>query len=284
MSICRAAVNIKYPTRIKDVVSRMTQATQRGLQSKLSRMEIELPPGVDFGVELGDKKKKGAMSDTDRILKSNREAARLFTEMFSIMQTTTTVAFPTESAAMDARNAWSAQFRGTVVSIDTPGQKGYGKLRSRKFSLAEQEQALLSSDGIYVPDNTELLVLAGPRARDWKKIRKLHEKLGDATLIISVNAKADVAAGKDELKDGDREFFYNTFEPIMHYAPPPLLEATERELLLFFEYGANKDQWLVAEKATKSGGGFMAIPGNNDIFKTVWEGSERPGPEVLGQL
>ena len=49
-----------------------------------------------------------------------------------------------------ARNLWGATFRGKVLSIDAPDAKGYGKLRSRKFSAIEQEQALLGSDGIYV--------------------------------------------------------------------------------------------------------------------------------------
>jgi len=278
--------SVKYPTSIKNVVSRMTQAMQKGLQARMSRMEVELPPGVDFGVELGDSKsrqEKAKLSDTERILNSNREVARLFTEMFSSIQTSTTVAFPTESAAFEARNLWSAQFRGTVVSIDTPGQKGYGKLRSRKFSLAEQEQALMASDdGLYVPDNTEVLILPGARPRDWKKIRKLHERLGDGTVIIAVNTKAQVAASKEELKESDREFFFDTFSPIMHYAPPPLLQKTNRELLMYFEFGSNDNQWTVAEKA-KGGSGFMAMPAKEN-FKTIWEGSKRPGTEELSAL
>jgi hypothetical protein len=190
----------KYPTTIKSVVSKMTQATQKALSSRKSRMEIELPPGVDFGVELGDKKKKNSMSDTEKVLVSNREAARLFTEMFSSIQSTTTVLFPTENAAFEARNLWSASFRGQVVSVDTPGSKGYGKLRSRKFSLAEQEQALMAGNEIYIPDKTEVLIIPGPRIRDIKKLQKLSVKLGNDVLMLLINVQADVSLERGDLK------------------------------------------------------------------------------------
>ena len=85
---------VPYPTKIKDVVSRLTQSTQASLQSQLSRIEIELPPTADFGVESAKKGTSGSLSD--QIKKSNREAARLFTEMFSTISTTTAVVFPTE--------------------------------------------------------------------------------------------------------------------------------------------------------------------------------------------
>ena len=69
--------NVAYPVTLKQVVSRMTKMTQNALRGRNSRMQVELPPGVDFGVEVA-KKSEGAKD----IKKSNREAARLFGEMF----------------------------------------------------------------------------------------------------------------------------------------------------------------------------------------------------------
>ena len=76
--------------------------------------------------------------------------------------------FPTEEEAATARSSWGALFRGQVLSIDVPDAQGYGKLRSRRFSAAEQQQALLATDGVYVPEGTEVLLVAGLRQKDLK--------------------------------------------------------------------------------------------------------------------
>ena len=69
-----------YPISLKQVVTKMTKSTQNALRQRNSRMQVELPPGVDFGVEVA-KKSEGAKD----IKKSNREVARLFGEMFQLL-------------------------------------------------------------------------------------------------------------------------------------------------------------------------------------------------------
>jgi hypothetical protein len=51
-------MSIKYPTKIKSVITKLTQCTQKALQSRKSRIQIELPPGVDYGIETSGKGKK----------------------------------------------------------------------------------------------------------------------------------------------------------------------------------------------------------------------------------
>lgn len=194
-------VAVTYPTKIKDVVSKLTQITQTALQNRHSRMEIELPPTAEYGIEAT--KSNDLLSMPDKIKKSNREAARLFTDMFSSISSTITVLFPSENEASTARSLWSgnnkgALYRGKVLSIDSPAPKGYSKLRSRKFSFEEQQAALLGSDGVYIPEDTEVLIIAGPRTKDYNKIKKITNKLTDATLIILLNARAATAAADGE--------------------------------------------------------------------------------------
>ena len=50
-----AAGKGELPLTTKDTISQMTAATQAALQSRCSRMDIELPPGAKFGVEKADK-------------------------------------------------------------------------------------------------------------------------------------------------------------------------------------------------------------------------------------
>ena len=193
-----------YPTKIKDVVSKLTQVTQTALQNRNSRMEIELPPTAEYGIE--PTKNNDLLSMPDKIKKSNREAARLFTDMFSSISSTVTVLFPSEGEASTARSLWTggakgALFRGKVLSIDSPAPKGYSNLRSRKFTFEEQQQALLGSDGIYIPEETEVLIITGPRAKDYNKIKRITNKLTDATLVILLNSRSATTAEANSNSD-----------------------------------------------------------------------------------
>jgi hypothetical protein len=132
-----------------------------------------------------------------------------------------------------------------------PETDRYGKLRSRKFTAQEQEQALFSSDGIYVPQGTEVIIIAGPRPRDWKKIRKVDEKFGDDTLILIVNGRTDIV--KDKMKEEDITWVKDTFKPVFHYAPPPIVDSksiSNRDILLYHEFGKS---WYLAEKYETKG-------------------------------
>lgn len=271
------SMSYAYPVTIKNVLTKMTQATQSALRDKNSRMRVELPPGVDFGVEAA---KRGGENKSD-IKKSNREAARLFGEMFTPLSSNMVVLFPSEDDAAAARSTWTVAFRGTVLSIDAPDAKGYGKLRSRKFTALEQEQALMATNGVYVPDGTEVIIIAGPRPKDWKKIRTLHEKFGDDTLILVINTRADIL--KEKMKPEDIEWLDQTFKWVYHYAPPPILDSndlTAREILMYHEFGG---KWTLAEKREEKG-----ILGSNigagAKFMTVWEGKEKPRTEDIPTL
>lgn len=298
-----------YPLKIKDVVTRLTASIQKSLQARKSRISIELPPAADFGVERSSKSNALATGgDSDAIKKSNREAARLITEMFAVLSTTTVVIFSTEEEAAQARTLWSSgsnKFKGKLFSSEPPVQKkGMGKLQSRRFSLQEQEQALLGTDGIYVPEGTEVLIITGPRAKDFRRIAKLNEKLGPETLIILLNARL---AGVKVLGDNKRmvedaatdglskvaEELESIFENVYNYSPPFLKKESKRDLLLFHEF---KGIWRLAERRekkqevpTEDGNGIMnavtsavkAVTGSSNEFVTIWTGNERPDEETI---
>jgi len=226
--------------------------------------------------------------------------------MFSQLSSTTTVLFPSEGEASIARNLWGPTFRGKVLSIDPPeSSKGYGKLRSRRFSAAEQEAALLASDGIYVPEGTEVLIIAGPRAKDFKKIRRIEAKLGMATLIILINARADAVetltaakknkslGGKDkegvertaetEVALSDTEWIHQTFNSIFNYAPPAVeVTGGERELLLYHEIA---DKWALVEKEKDTKGILGTGLGAGGVsLRAIWVGDSRPDLQQLQSI
>lgn len=169
------------------------------------------------------------------------------------------------------------------MSIDTPEAKGYGKLRSRRFSAQEQEQALLGSDGVYIPNGTNLLVICGPRAKDMKKIRNIHERTGEETLIILLNARiGSYSSMKSDVKISDllpsdanelESWFGQTFSNAFNYAPPISKNdaVTSRELLLYHEYGK---EWSLAEQSVNNIFGLNI--GNSPKLTTLWTGSSKP--------
>lgn len=254
-----------------------------------------LSPSV--AAKQSSKTKIATESDASKVKKSNREAARLVAEMFSVLSSTSIAIFPSEAEASDARMKWGSTFKGQVYSIDAPpGSKGSGNLYSKKMSAQEQEQALLGSDGVYIPEGTQLIIVAGPRAKDIKKLKKIHDRLGEETLIIFINARASIAAasasGKKtvdpDLDTENADWVSGAFTSVFHYAPP-LLGATEpasqienkkRELLLYHEFGGD---WHLAEKEAADGmfGTGFTLPSISSGFKTLWEGSTRPDKKQL---
>lgn len=242
--------------------------------------------------------------------KSNREAARLVAEMFSVLSATAIALFPSETEANDARVKWGSTFKGQVFSIDTPsGSKGMGNLYSKRISPQEKEQALLGTDGVYIPEGTQLIIVAGPRAKDIKKLKKIHERLGEDTLIIFINARASIAAvstgaRKNAVTDSDAaevengDWVTEAFTPVFHYAPPIVTAAVstpeetagkdslKRELLLYHEFGGD---WYLAEKEITGGifGTGINLPSlsGSSGFKTLWEGKNRPAKvDILNLL
>jgi len=287
-----------YPVQIRSVVSKMTAACQKALEERCSRVEVELPPAVDWGVEMkkqsGGGSPSGSTGNSEKIKKSNREAARLFTEMFSMLQTTTVVLFPTELEALEARSAWSS-FKGQVLSLEASSKpaKGYSKLRSRRFTAEEQEAVLLSSDGVYIPDGCEVLIVAGPRAKDYKQLRKIClERLTDETCVINLNGRFEAVraaegGGSKDTEEGaeDKLKWYNdAFKNVFHYAPPTLSDKAlgARELLLYHDGPGAK--WLLGEKVKKEGGVLGAIAKALDNpFETRGTWDAKPTEEEIAQ-
>lgn len=181
---------------------------------------------------------------------------------------------------------------GKVLSIDSPGAVGFGKLRSRKFSAIEQEQALFSSDGIYVPSETEVLIIAGPRSKDITKVMKISQKLTDATLIILLNARASALSvlsseqSTDDTKPGSFvDWVDSNYVNVFHYAPPVLIGSVsevykKKELLLYHEF---ENKWSLAVKEASQGGILGAI-GSLTGVNTLWQGDQRPTPNQIADI
>ena len=108
-SRCAPAVakEAPLPRDIKEVINQMRASVQTGMQARLSRMDVDLPYGAEFGVEGGEKRKKGAMLTSEDVARSDRELARLFVEMFDGTGLRPLVLFSDEKQAKRAKRAKS---------------------------------------------------------------------------------------------------------------------------------------------------------------------------------
>ena len=61
----------------------------------------------------------------EKVKRSNREAARQFTEMFSMLDSTTVVLFTTEAEARAAKTSFK-EFSGQCLNIDSAGKSAKG--------------------------------------------------------------------------------------------------------------------------------------------------------------
>lgn len=296
-----------YPTSIKDVVKRLTSNIQKALKAQESRISVELPPAVDFGVE--DKSKSTKVTSSffaDRVVASNREAARLITAMFTVLSGTTVVLFSTESEATVARSTWGADFKGKTISFE--GAKAALKAaKGKKVSpIMEEELSIAGKDRVIIPEGTEVLIIVGAKGKDFSnQLLYLNEELGPETLVILLNCRFgnDNAYLRRELGSKSvGETIDGVYRNVFCYTSSLGLptdntggrsnQPASKEFLLFHEFDS---LWSVAEKSlqtsSRSSNDNLLVQSLESTFKavnafltgqsgsgftTIWSGTKRP--------
>lgn len=289
--------SVNYPTKIKDIVARMTQATQSALKATESRIQIELPMGVEFGVD----EVRGAIGPSTleamgTVQVSNRQAARLFCEMFKVLAATTVVIFPTEVEATYAQSVWVPSFQGQIFSSQIPKKQLKKAQRGSRYRDTDKDDELsIELVKSSIPSSTEVLLVIAPSGnKDLRLVQELHEQFGPGTLIILINARFGNAA---LFAENNPESIGNRLERIFKstfcYSTIKSSFNKDAQYLLFHEYGGS---WSVAEKVEEK----KADGGGNDFFKsitsaaskllgqsgftTLWTGDSRPGDQSIEKI
>lgn len=162
------------PRDIKEVVNQMRASVQSALQARISRIDVDLPIGAEFGVEQGgETRKRGAKLTSADISKSDREVARLFVEMFEGTGLRPLVLFSEEKQAVRAKELWpGVDARIAVLGAPTPkaqqprkaakkrsggGGGGFGAPAARSGGAPAPKQLTA------VPPDTEVLFVVRPQ-------------------------------------------------------------------------------------------------------------------------
>ena len=222
----------QLPKNIKESVSQLRGSVQAALQSRLSRMDIEMPYAANYGVE-GRKTAKAedmSMIRLEDAQASDRELARLIAEMFkgTGIDQNMAIAFSDGTQAKKAIRQWEfSSVPGKVMVLDAKGKKaasargnggGFGGAGGKRDGNAEAR--LIGDLGASaIPEGTEVLIVVAPTAKQLNALEAASKSLGRGCLILLVNARLDELV---YASDEQREYFKSEFERVFMLKPSPL--------------------------------------------------------------
>ena len=258
-SRCAPAVakEAPLPRDIKEVINQMRASVQTGLQARLSRMDVDLPYGAEFGVEGGEKRKKGAMLTSEDVARSDRELARLFVEMFDGTGLRPLVLFSDEKQAKRAKELWpgvearvaalggkasapssAAKPRKAAKKRSGGGGGGFGAPAAKPGGAPAPPRSLTE-----VPETTEVLFAVRPGPAQLAAIQAFCEDFGMDRLVILMNARVDTL---------ESAWWRDTFEQVYTFITDPLGAAqkgggaaADPPAVVWRAY---PDEWVVATK------------------------------------
>ncbi|CAM9361010.1 unnamed protein product [Phaeothamnion confervicola] len=285
---CKGGVRMAVPStpiprNIKDTVSSLRKAVQAGLQSRCSRMDVELPFGARLGVEAGSKtedevspnRAPGKTAGRAALERSDRELARLIIEMFSPIGDNLVVAFATDAEARAAKSAWAASsYKGKIASFDSMGKAksaprrggvGGGK-GGGGGGFAKKMEALMAepAEGVgggLVPPETEVFVVVAPQQKELTALERVLPELGMSCLVLLLNARLDQAKFSGAAQ---QEAYLRDFEGVFHLSPLGR-EGDESESFVYRAFPAG---WTIARKPKL---------GPPKVLRVL---EERPSPEA----
>jgi hypothetical protein len=229
----------QLPKDIKDAVTKCQQSVQKALSARISRMEIEMPVGANFGIEdnsnNNNKQSKKNKRDYDKddttgltmtkLDTSNRELARLFVEMFQPLGGSHICAiYNTEDLANEARLRWSNNLavECNIVALDRKGRRSRkgskpNKKVNKGFAAILAEELDDDASGPFtLPKETEVAIFIAPGPKELIAIERICNDVGMGTCIILLNARLSSSLMGDVkyTTDAARTLFTREFEPV----------------------------------------------------------------------
>ena len=250
------------PRDVKEAVSKCRAAVQEALKARLSRMDIEMPVGANFGIEKTAKKKgrivgdgkDGGLPTLDQLQASDRELARLFVEMFQPLGGDHISVVFTDGELADVANAkWQGESSASsrILSMNRRRTKKTDARKSKKKPMGfasklaaeiEDDDITGGSSGAFrLPEGTEVALFVAPGPKELIVIDNICRDVGMGTLVVLLNARLSSIGsfGTEKAKS----LFLEEFEPVFHLRAAPQQDAPG--CLLHRSYPS---AWLLARK------------------------------------
>jgi len=213
----------------------------------MSRLMVGMPRGFDFGIE-GEALNRNKALTADEEMRSDRELARLFVEMFMGTGLRLVVCFSTKKAANKAKRVWGSAACARVIAL------GGEKEKQPKESKVNARRRVSSDGGVgfggsrvaastklvtKLPDDAEVLFVVNPDQPQLAAVNTFCDTHGMDRLVVLLNMRANFAS-LDE-----------PFEPVFIFDTDPLsrarsIGARQEEPLVLFR--AFPEDWSLARK------------------------------------
>ncbi|KAL9184611.1 hypothetical protein ACHAXT_012581 [Thalassiosira profunda] len=254
----------QLPKDVKDAISKCRGAVQKGLEGRISRMDVEMPVGANFGVESNKSKgKRGNLSSLtgdessqqegltmEKLDTSNRELARLFVEMFQPLGGNHIAAvFNDQTLADQARKRWAGDVSAecNILAIDRKGKRGVMKTGKKKkkakgfaAKMAEEMEEDLSGP-FALPKDTEVALFVAPGPKELIAVERICNEMGMGTCVILLNARLSLI--DKYASDEARMLFTEEFETVWSLSAAPQEDAPGCLM-----HRAYPTDWILARK------------------------------------
>ena len=231
----RMAAPSTLPRNIKEVVAQMKDAVQTALQNRISRIDVELPLGVELGIESEQKRKRGAKLSGEAVLQSDRELARVFLGMFEGTGLKPLVLFSEAALVEQANQKWLPEdgvrvlcldparaAGGATVKIKKPASsKGFGgggaAAKPKAKAKAKKGPVPLAA----VPADAEVVFAVAPGPKQMAALQEFCENSGMDRLVILLNARLQSNVA---VPAATRDYFVGEFTQVYAFVTEPLAE------------------------------------------------------------
>ncbi|CAE7224905.1 unnamed protein product, partial [Symbiodinium pilosum] len=207
---------LEVPKDVEAVVAGLKSSTENALNSRCSRLDVELPPSFELGVENKDRAKAWAAGEEKKVVlkevaRGDRELARIFVEMLSVIDGLVVV-FRTPQLEKAAKKRWR------LTAEEARQAKVISFTSSKKSAFAAEvsgpSQFLKKLEDL----DCKCLVVVAPELDQLRTIADLSKDAGDQMGIILLNARIHGSKSRKARKLPPRllEYLQKEFEPSYH--------------------------------------------------------------------
>jgi len=196
----------KPPGSVKATVNQLRDGVQQCLSSRVSRMDIELPPDATFGLD----KQPNSNATASATMRSaqlrlpqdeirSREVAQLIAEMFANTGLGVLIAFNDPKLAKAAEIIWPTS---SSASSSSSGENGVRLTHAREVSRV-------------VDSSVEVVVCVNPKNKMLVQLKEIVQREGDRVAVLLVNARLATVRWPNKTL---QQFYSDSFDTALFYS------------------------------------------------------------------
>jgi len=252
----------EVPKDVAALVAGMKGSTENALQSRCSRLDVELPPSFQLGVENKDRAKARVTGDEQKkvvlkeVARGDRELARVFVEMLGVVKGLV-VAFRTPQLEKAAKKRWRlTPEEATVISFPGTVKSAFATEVSGPTKFLQKLEDL----------DCKCLLVVAPELEQLRTVADLSKKMEDQMGIILLNARihGNKSRKARKLPPRLRDYLQKEFEPSYHVRFLEKKEWPDNSIIFRQICPDGEGPWIVAVQRELIGGAVVT----NEVLRT----------------